>query len=973
MKDSEGARALASHLTASQARLLAAHWGRLPDAERAALLVHRWAETNGLPARDLPFLHLLYLGACSEALFLALMRHPTHFAGLTNQVNDAAGLGREGMEERLARLFLARGSDEPASALSAFRSLQTARILLQDVLGILPFEEVTRELSCLADTLIARSFVLTYQPVREAMGLPMRVTKEGRSLECSLAVFALGKLGGMELNYASDVDLVCFYQADGETDAGHPNQSFFNAWVQSAVALLTKPTPDGPCLKVDTALRPRGRDGELTLSFDAALSYYREWSDLWERQAWIKGRTCAGDAEAGALFLRSMRSIIYQPYSWSGIARQVRLSREKTLRELARLGRQEPRRNVKEGAGAIRDAEFACQVLQMTHGQKDRWVREGQTLLGLQKLNQKGILPARYTASLSGAYILLRRAEHWAQVQGMRQTHALPSNREEWAKLARALGLVSPQDAQRRIAQARDIITALYRRTIEDLEKREPGADELSLLLSGEGMREVLRLGGVYDPDRALPYLASMYGILTAHLDSPQRRLSFLRIHYSLQREFRQAPDPYRGLVCLSRLVGSLAAEEDALDAILNKPRLVRLLFRLVSRSGPLLEAVLRWPFLVERMSFEKLRSLEGDFEALDLAALDADGIREVHKTALFLIHAREIVMGDGVAWSQRLHTRLADGVCAAVFGSVCRRTESREDLAPGFLARRLALLALGRQGFGEMHPRSDLDLVCVKRAQWLLEEDPDRSARLEERFVRDLVDAFTAVTRHGGLYDVDFRLRPYGQSGPQVQSLQAFREYFHDPARLWERVAYLKARVVAGDAGLGGEVLRLIWALSLTRGAPASELGELLDLRRRLGDAARDLEGAVKFWPGGLWHADMLILVLQLRAGLPPEPGGGTGLIRRLAASGLISEEWRRRLYVARAFQDALLHRCRLHLDRPPSVNQLSRGLHTLHDLWAASAEGLSGDTPPDSLEDTWAAHCETIEAAWRELVEVV
>ncbi len=236
MKDSEAAKALAAYLTPSQARLLAAHWDKLPDADRAALLVYRWAETNGLPPRDLPFLHLLYLSGSSEALFLALMRHPTQFTGLSNQVNDTAGLGREGMDERLARLFLSRSSDDPAAVLSAFRSLQTARILLQDILGILPFEDVTRELSCLADILIGRSFALTHQALRETMGLPMWVTQEGRAVECTLSVFALGKLGGMELNYSSDVDLVCFYRSEGETDMGRPNHAFFNAWVQAAAS-----------------------------------------------------------------------------------------------------------------------------------------------------------------------------------------------------------------------------------------------------------------------------------------------------------------------------------------------------------------------------------------------------------------------------------------------------------------------------------------------------------------------------------------------------------------------------------------------------------------------------------------------------------------------------------------------------------------------------------------------------------------
>jgi glutamate-ammonia-ligase adenylyltransferase len=958
MDGADAARRLADHLTPSQGRLLASHWDRLPRRRAAVSLLERWAEGPGLPRGEIPFLHLLYLATSSESLFLGLLRRPAEWAGLSARVTRTEGLGREDLEEALARFFLLQRGVEPAAVLSAFRTLETARILLQDVLGILDAEEVTRELSALADVLVSRSFSLTFQPLRETLGQPLFAGPDGRAVPCPLAVFALGKLGGRELNYSSDVDLVGFYRAEGETDRGRPNGAFFNAWFQSAVALLSTPTPDGPCLRVDTALRPRGRDGELTLSFDAALSYYREWADLWERQAWIKARTCAGDEDAGALFLRRMEAVVYQEYSFAGIAQNNRRMRAKSLEELHRAGRSEGERNIKEGPGGIRDGEFAIQALQLAHGQRDPWVREGQTLLAATKLQQKGLLSPGRRSELGAAYLLLRRAEHWAQVQDMRQTHLLPARPEDWDDLARFLRLPDGAAARRAVEEARQSLAALFSRTVEELREGQPEGDEVARLLSPEGMREVLAAGGLADPDRALPYLTAIYEALGPNLGGSQRRQHFLRIHYSLEREFRRAPDAHRGLVSLSRFIGSLAAEPGLVALLLDLPRTPRLAFRLLSRSAPMEDALSRWPDLIEDLTFEKMRGVEA--EILDLGGVPGNGpdaLRRTQKRLFFLARAREILMGDGVEWSRRVHSRIAEGLTARVFETALRRTEGSEGLPPGTLDGRFALLALGRLGCREMQPRSDLDLVCLKAGPWALPDDPDRSARVESRLLGALSDGFTAVTRHGSLYDVDWRLRPYGDSGPPVTAPEALRSYFEGPARLWERLSYLKARPVAGNADLGWRTLEEVWRFVMDRGASEEEVEDLRGVLRRLGASATDLEGALKFWEGGLWSADLLAGLASLRARRLPVRGGGWTPFEGLSAD----------LGRARAFQDALLHRVRIHLERPPSLPRLRQGLSDLRVLWGASALSLEGGLPPDDLHSHWERTRQVVLNAWK------
>jgi glutamate-ammonia-ligase adenylyltransferase len=953
---------LQDRLRPNQSRLWAAHQERLPDPERAATLLLHWSGEGPLPDGDTPFLHLMYLAASSEALFLSLLRHREQFALLSKQTSLQEGLGRSGMEEALARFLLAKRWPSTPSALAAFRCLQTGRILLQDVLGVLPFEVVARELSHLADVLVAKSLAMTFQPLREEMGLPL-MPRGGRAVPCNLCAFALGKLGGMELNYSSDVDLIFFYQAEGTTDRGRSNGAFFSAWVQAATALLTTATPDGPCLRLDTNLRPRGRDGELTLSFDAALAYYREWADLWERQAWTKARLCAGDLEAGALFLRELAPVLFQPYAWSGIAAQNRKMREKSV---AALGAAAPS-DVKEGPGGIRDAEFAVQALQMAYGQEDRWVREPHTLKAMAKLRQRGVLSSGQHAALSHAYLLLRRAEHWAQVQQMRQTHRLPSGEGEWRALARFLKSPDPAALKEEVEEARRFLRHQFLQVVSEMEASGEEADRISLLMSREGMVNTLREARFPDVERGVPLLLAIYQLLAPKLELPERRQAFLRVHYSLRRELERAEDPVRALRNLHQVVLSASSEPGAVEGLLERPRLARLAFRLGSLSEPLAENLQLWPFLLDGLDYAAFRRLPEEIASAGWEALDPDAMRRLHKELLFRIEARELIMRESLEWSEEAHTRVAEGAIRGAFAQACAEVEAKEQLEAGTLRRGIAVVALGRLGFCEMQPRSDADLVCVKRGAWVLPEEPDRSALIEGRFLRAFASSLTAVTRHGALYCVDFRLRPYGDSGAPVTSLGALEEYFAGPAQLWERLAYLKGRVLAGEEAVGLEALRLAWGLTLERGAGADEACHLTDLRDRLAAGAPDLEGLVKFAPGGLLHLDLLSLLLQVRQGLKPSGGGTRGLLVRLQETGRLPSADCEALLESRAFQERLLHGSRLRWSRPPDRRALRPALASLARAWSVADSSPPG---PRDLKQAWDLHRESVSRIWARLV---
>ncbi len=949
-------------LTPRHAELLAPHCERIPDPRRALLLLGRWAESHPLPRDERAFLDLAYLAGASEPLFLALQAEPAQLASVSAQSRIPGGLGRDGLDEALARHLLRSRPGDAAVALAAFRLHQCARILLQDLLGVLPFEGVTRELSLLAEVLVGRALALTYQELRERLGMPQKAGPGDRFVPCSLSVFGLGKLGGGELNYSSDVDLVFFFEEEGTTDRGASNGAFFNAWAREAIALLTRPTVMGSCLRVDPNLRPRGRDGELTLSFGSALDYYREWAETWERQAWIKARPVAGDTAAGARFLRQLEPLIYRSVPPRVVAEENRRMRSATLAHLERAAPSGAGPDVKEGPGSIRDAEFAVQALQLAHGPADPWLREPNMLLALARLRQRGLLADARRGELARGYLLLRRAEHFVQVQAMRQAHRLPEAPETREALARFLGLPGVPALDRALAESRGALARIFRETVEALARQGEHESPLARALDPGALLRDLASAGLREADRALPLLAEAYRSL-AQAASTENDPGLLELHRAVLGEIGAAPAPFNALDALHRMVPALSSQEGLLVALAGRPRALALLLRVAARSAPALEMVQRWPALAGDLSFEALQAPEAVLGAAFRDARFPDALREAHKRALFLFTAAEVLReAPDPAVSFRRHTRLAERALDIVFRDVCTGAEKREGLPAGTLSDRWCLVGLGRLGFEEMHPRSDLDLVPVKSEEWLLPEDPARSALVEGQLLRALVSGLTAVTRHGSLYASDFRLRPHGDSGPPLAVGPALVDYFDTPhARGWERLAYLKARVVAGSREVGAHALEKLGVRLVSRPLPPGEPGRLSEILSRLDHAAADLEGAVKFAPGGLLHLDLVLLALQTARGLLPGPGGAFALLSRLLEAGALEGAEAEALRASKLWQERLLLHLRLTELRPlPRARAAEVLVRLSRHPWAG--------TDPEAA---WRGHREAVLAAWSRRVE--
>ena len=333
----------------------------------------------------------------------------------------------------------------PAVMLARFRRRQLLRIMLRDVLGLATLPVVTGELSNLADAILDFAFGEMRRKLLARHGEPTVVEADGRRRICGFAVIALGKLGGQELNYSSDIDLMFLYSGNGETSGPDciTNKEFFKKVANQYTELLSTYTTDGLCYRVDLRLRPDGRLGEVCISLDGAKHYYQERARDWEKQMLIKARVCAGDRQLGRELLDFVEPLIYSSSLDFRAVEAISESRERISEKLAAKRAPHAGLDIKLAPGGIRDIEFLVQCLQRLHGGREAWVRHGGTLFALSRLHDKDLLSASEYARLASAYQFLRHLEHRLQFYDDRQIHTLPTNPEELGVIARKM----PPDA----------------------------------------------------------------------------------------------------------------------------------------------------------------------------------------------------------------------------------------------------------------------------------------------------------------------------------------------------------------------------------------------------------------------------------------------------------------------------------------------------------------------------------------------
>ena len=706
--------------------------------------------------------------------------------------------------------------------LRRYRAAESTRLVWRDVLG---HDDVDATLAG-STALAERCLRLALDALEGEFAQRFGGVRAGDGSVQRLVVFGLGKLGGGELNFSSDVDLVYAYDSDGspasESSDGARSlaaEDYFARLGQQLAKLLDEVTADGFSHRVDLRLRPFGNAGRVVLSFAAMENYFQREGRDWERYAWQKARPVAGDLDAGERFLATLRPFVYRRYLDYGALDGLREMKAAIAAEVAR---KELADDIKRGPGGIREIEFLVQALQLIRGGREPALRERRLLPALQALVQAGHMEPATGAALGDAYRFLRRLENRLQMLRDAQTHALPEGAEDRARIACGLGhgdwsaLRGELDAHRaRVSAEFEALLTSRRRRVD--------ASALAgywRALPDAGDAEALIAAGFAEAgnaDASLRDFARAPG-LRALSDAARARLDRVLPALLDAATASQQPDP--ALRRLLPLLQNILRRTSYLALLDEQPAALQRLVDVVARSALLAERLAAYPLLLDELLDVRVAGpLPGraDMIAACNAALSIDdtesalqALGEARQALSFRIALATLDARQGAEDSARQLAWLADAVVAVVLQLARREVASTHGVIVGAC---FAVLGYGSLGGEELGFGSDLDVVFLYQAAADAHSDgvrPLEASRWFARLAQKIVALLGAVTGAGRLYDVDVRLRPDGAKGLLVSTLSSFADYQRERAWTWEHQALVRARCVAGDAELCGDFERV-------------------------------------------------------------------------------------------------------------------------------------------------------------------
>ncbi|WP_417474483.1 bifunctional [glutamate--ammonia ligase]-adenylyl-L-tyrosine phosphorylase/[glutamate--ammonia-ligase] adenylyltransferase [Luteimonas mephitis] len=845
---------------------------------------------------------LARVALASDFAIAVLARQPELLARL------AAGDGADPLPP--PRLEADSRADWPA-LLRRHRAAGSARLAWRDVLGLDDVDATLAGSTALAEqclqvalAALEHDFAARHGVVRDRDGNPQR-----------LVVFGLGKLGGGELNFSSDIDLVYAYANDGESDGPRPlaAEAYFARLGQQLAKLLDEVTADGFCHRVDLRLRPFGNAGRVALSFAAMEQYFQREGRDWERYAWQKARPVAGDIAAGESFLETLRPFVYRRYLDFGALDGLRAMKAALAAEVARKDLAD---DIKRGPGGIREIEFLAQALQLIHGGRDATLRSRSLMRALHALCEANHLSVETRDMLVAAYRHLRRLENRLQMLRDAQTHALPEDPSDRARVATALGhadwpaLRTQLDGVR--VQVADEFAALLAPR-----RRKPDAGGLAAYwqaLPDGGDAAALADAGYADPaaaDTALRDFVRTPGVRDLS-DGARARLD--RVVPVLVQAAGSAIDSQLVLRRLLALLHNILRRASYLALLDEQPAALSRLVNSVVRSAFLAERVATLPLLLDELLDARVAGPLPERDAFAPQCAQALAHDDT-ETALMVLNETRQALSFRIALATldgRQHARdsarqlawLADAVLGVVLQLALREMRrAHGDIA----GARFGIVGYGSLGGEELGFGSDLDLVFLYDAPPVdgggdLQSDGARALdapRWFARLAQKIVSLLGTVTAAGRLYDIDVRLRPDGGKGLLVSTLSSYDDYQHHRAWTWEHQALVRARFVAGDAALG-DAWRAIRDDTLGRPRGGAALREDVDAMRRRMRAELDRSDAAGFdlkqGEGGLVDLEFLLQYLVLRdAAQSPlllVPRDTPGLVDACIAAGALDED---------------------------------------------------------------------------------
>lgn len=901
--------------------------------------------------RDAPFLMQPLIQCFGASTYLSdiLIRNPIYFYDTIDTHVMGVTKTRDIMYQDLSRsLSRYRDVDQKLRIIRQYKRRESLRIALRDLLHAADVETTTLEMTNLAEASLQHCYEIGRdQIMKQKFGTPLN--EEGTA-PSSFAIIGMGKLGGFELNFSSDIDLIFVYSDEGKTDEGIDNSEYYSRLCEFIIRSMSEVTADGYVFRVDIRLRPESSAGVIIRSMESYETYYEGWGDLWERQALIKARPVAGDLDFGADFIRMIHPFVYQRYLDGVTLNEIKVDirntkariEERLVSEKADLDR-----HVKLGPGAIRDIEFTVQCLQMIHGGKRKSICSQNTLETLAALKDNKLLDSNDVDKLIDAYRFLRGVENSIQIESDQQRYSVPAKAEEEYQLARRLGYrenvieIFREDYKKHVTSVREIFEKV-------MDVQEPNQLDIAVLLSQDDLEAIQTQLGKYgfentrEAHRLLKQLANGS---EGQQFSPSVRRTFFKLAPSLLTYLSKTPDPDMALRYFDAFAAKVGARSSYYTMFMERQGALEAITSVCGSSLYLADLLIASPELFDLLTvptfteFPKTLTQKQDEVSQILTNTDdthvQSALRRYKNDEIWRIALRNIIGNADLPTTTEELSDLAEAILQTIYPKIDAQLREQHGLplSEDGTPVTFAVIAMGKFGGRDLNFSSDLDVMYVYSADGKTSEGMPNSeyfTLLGLELVKQLGG------EHGmSIYELDLRLRPYGAGGAIALPPEGYQHYYDTAAETWERQALTRARVVAGDRdGVGNRFIETAHAFCYRQPITSEEIAEIVrtrqrkeaqatrkpkSRRRRSGRSQRPTAN-VKSGYGGLVDIEFAVQTLQLKHGtdIPNIREPNTLLaIDKLQEFGVLTENQRTGLSEAYRFLRRVENALRIVHDR--------------------------------------------------------
>ena len=938
---------------------------------------------------DAPFLMptITHIFGASTYLSEILIRNPIYLYDVIDaNVMENKKTGQSMYDELARTLNWFNDINQKLRILRRYKRRETLRIAIRDLLNTSDVETTTLEMSNLAEATLQHCYEIGQsQVVIPKLGTPRN--EEG-SDPCRFAIIAMGKFGGSELNFSSDIDLIFVYSDEGKTDKEVDNSEYYARLCEFIINAMSEVTSDGYVFRVDIRLRPESSAGVIIRSMESYESYYEGWGDLWERQALIKARPVAGDIEFGDEFIRMIHPFVYQRYLDGVTLNEIKVDIRKTKERIEQRivnEKMDIDKHVKLGPGAIRDIEFTIQCLQMIHGGRLKTLCTQNTLETLESLKSNELLNHNDADTLINAYKFLRKVENAIQIEADQQRYAIPAKENEEIQLAKTLGYMDePLDSFR---QEYNEHTSEVRRIFEKvMDVQEPDQLDIPVLLSQDDSEEIQQQLGKFgfenprDAQRLLRHLANGSD---GQQFSPSVRRTFFKLAPVLLNCLSKAPDPDMALRYFDAFAEKVGARSSYYTMFLERQNILEALTSLCGSSLYLADLLIASPELFDLLTIptftESKKTLEEKLDEVSHIIQNTsesyllNALRRYKNDEIWRIALRNILGKSDLPTTTEELSDLAEAMLQSLYLKIDSQMQIEHGMPKTHDGKPVtyAIIAMGKFGGRDLNFSSDLDVMFV----YTEDGETTKGIPNSEYFTSlglELVNQLGG-THSMSIYELDLRLRPYGNGGAIALPLAGYQQYYDTAAEIWERQALTRARVIAGDIdGLGTQYTKLANDFCYSRPITKDEVAEIVHTRkrkeqqstrksiskrrRRSTTRTQRKSTDVKSGYGGLVDIEFAVQTLQLRHGTDAESvrvPNTLDAIDRLNTVGILTAEQSSGLSEAYKFLRRVENALRIVHDRAmdalpthqSELAQLARRLGYTDTEHSSSVEKFSQD----------------------------